>query len=345
MFMDNKALLDQLMGKDRNTSTFQGLREQWKDSSMCRSYLLDFCPHELFNNTRMSIGVCSRTHSDVVKQQYEASTDPEKSGWTRKTVLDLLSQLERIIDTIEQKIRRQRERVNANVPEYRLSIEKAEKLKELNLQISLGMKQVEKLAESGQFDESTLLMAKVTELSNQARDISEDKYSQVVKKEVVCAVCGVLTGAGVDEDGRPERPHDHIRGKQHSGMELVRLKVIEIKDKFKLSKSARDKSFEPSEEILRQQKELRGEELHEKKIIPVDDAHIDLKDDTREVKRGREKVDAHSRRDFKREYRKTRSRSPRRDTDEFGRRIRPTRSRSVSSVSSGKSMISVSPLV
>ena len=262
MFMDNKALLDQLMGTDRNAPTFQGLREQWKDPSMCKAHIVDFCPSELFYNTKMFLGNCNKTHSDVVKQQYDESRDPEKVAWTRKQEFELLSHLERIIDSVEQRIRRQQERVNANVPEYRLSKEKEIQLGGLNSQISIAMKEVERLAEAGMFDESTLLMSKVTELTNKANEIKEDKYSQVVKKEVVCQVCGVLTGAGVDEDGRPERPHDHIRGKQHAGMERVRIKVIELKNKYNLSKSKRDKEFTPSPEIER---ELRLEGL----VVPV----------------------------------------------------------------------------
>lgn len=378
MFMDNKALLDQLMGKDRNASTFKGLREQWKDSSMCKAYLLDFCPHELFYNTRMFIGNCQKTHSDVVKHQYEISEDLEKSSWTRRSELDLLSQLEKIIDSVDHKIRRQRHRVNASVPEYRLSAEKESLLEELNLQISLGMKQVEKLAEIGQFDESTLLMAKVNELTAQASDIQKDKYSQVVKKEIVCDVCGVLTGAGVDEDGRPERPHDHVRGKQHSGMELIRRKVIQIKRKFKINLNARDKAFSDSHPVELPTDAPEGDVVqegpHEERPSPVrrsrDRSLVRRLRDMSPVRRSRDRGPLRRSRDRgPRGLRRSRDRSPVRrsrdstprgvrlsrdsprdaparkmdDThDEFGR-LRRKRSISVSSAGSAKSLVSVCP--
>lgn len=252
MFMSNKALLDQLMGSDRNESSFKGLREQWKDESMCKAYLMDFCPFEIFYNTKMFLGNCSKTHSDIVRTQFESSTDSEKTVLVRKYEFDLLSHLERIVDTVERKVNRQKERINASVPEFKISESKESEIAELNNQVSVSIKEVERLAESGQFEESTLLMTKVGEIQNRIKELSEDKFAKYVKKEVVCEVCGVLIGAGVDEEGRPERAHDHIRGKQHMGMERIRLKIIELKGKHKIRKSRRDTEFIPSQELTKE---------------------------------------------------------------------------------------------
>ncbi len=250
--MSNKALLDQLMGSDRNESSFKGLREQWKDESMCKPYLMDFCPFEIFYNTKMFLGNCSKTHSDIVRTQFESSTDVEKTTLVRKYEFDLLSHLERIVDNVERKVNRQKGRINASVPEFRISESKESEIAELNNQVSVSIKEVERLAESGQFEESTVLMAKVGEIQNRIKQLSEDKFAKYVKKEVVCEVCGVLIGAGVDEEGRPERAHDHIRGKQHMGMERIRLKIIELKGKHKIRKSRRDTEFVPSEELTKE---------------------------------------------------------------------------------------------
>jgi len=316
MFMSNKALLDQLMGADRNESSFKGLREQWKDDSMCKPYLMDFCPYEIFYNTKMFLGNCSKTHSDVVRSQFEASDDPEKVASVRKYEFDLLAHLERIVDTVERKVARQKERINATVPEFRISETKEAEIAGLNHQVSVSIKEVERLAESGQFEESTILMGKVTELQNRIKELSEDKFAKYVKKEVVCEVCGVLIGAGVDEEGRPERAHDHVRGKQHMGMERVRLKVIELKTKHKIRKSRRDTEFVPSVELT---KELEREGFEV--VLP----------DTVENEAGEEfQHEPPKDRTYSRHRRRSRSRSPAKDDE---RSSRKSRSRSISPIS------------
>jgi len=318
MFMSNKALLDQLMGADRNESSFKGLREQWKDDSMCKPYLMDFCPYELFYNTKMFLGNCSKTHSDVVRSQFETSTDSEKIPLVRKYEFDLLAHLERIVDSVERKVARQKERINATVPEFRVSETKEAEIANLTHQVSVSIKEVERLAESGQFEESTILMGKVTEIQNRIKELSEDKFAKYVKKEIVCEICGVLIGAGVDEEGRPERAHDHVRGKQHMGMERVRLKVIELKNKHKIRKNRRDTEFVPSVELT---KELEREGFEVTLPVAAEDG---TGEEVQEYPKGGED------RAYSRRRPRSRSRSPKKESERSSRR---SRSRSISPIS------------
>lgn len=263
MFMDNRALLDQLMGKDRNAPTFKGISEQWKDPSMCKAYILDFCPYELFYNTKVFLGNCRSTHSDVVKQQFETSADRDKSALTKKYELDLLTQLERIVDGVDLKVRKQKERINSRIADYRLPLDKQKELEEMNQEISISMKQVEKLAEQGMFSESALLMSKVEELTKRSTEFKKQAENRYFKTESVCNVCGAVTVFSLDEQGKDELINDHLRGRQHSGMERVRMKMIELKTKHNLNLSRRDRDFEPSESI---QHELKREGIEV--IIP-----------------------------------------------------------------------------
>jgi hypothetical protein len=208
----------------------------------------------------MYLGNCKRTHSDVARSQFEVSSDPEKPSLVRKYELDLLSHLERIIDSVEIRVRKQLERINAAIPVMKISETKEREIGELNKQVSVTMREVERLAESGMLEESGILMGKVTELQNRINELSEDKFAKYVKKEVVCETCGVLIGAGIDE-----KAHDHIRGKQHMGVERVRLKVIELKTRYKIPKNKRDLSFTPSIEI-KQELEREGVQL----VVPLD---------------------------------------------------------------------------
>jgi len=263
MFMDNRALLDQLMGKDRNAPTFKGISEQWKDPSMCKPYILDFCPYELFYNTKVFLGNCRGTHSDVVKHQFDTSIDKDKAALRKKYELDLLTQLERIVDGVDLKVRKQQERINSRIADYRLPADKQSEIDEMNQQISISMKQVEKLAEQGMFDDSASLMSKVEELTKRATEFKKHAENRYFKTESVCSVCGAVTVFSLDEQGKDELINDHLRGRQHSGMERVRMKMIELKNRHKLNLSRRDREFEPSESI---QHELKREGIEV--IIP-----------------------------------------------------------------------------
>ena len=37
----------------------------------CKLYLVKFCPHDLFVNTRADLGACSRVHDDEARELYE----------------------------------------------------------------------------------------------------------------------------------------------------------------------------------------------------------------------------------------------------------------------------------
>jgi hypothetical protein len=316
MFMDNKALLDQLMGKDRNAPTFKGITEQWKDPAVCKAYLVGFCPYEILINTKISLGTCRATHSDVALAQFETSNDPQKQSLTRKYELDLLTHLERIVDNVDTRVRKQQDRIRIhNSAELRFPPEKQKEIDELNLQISVAMKQVEKLAEQGLFEDSTSLMGKVDELNSRTSDLRKEAEGRYFKHETVCMLCGAVTTYNASGEDKDELINDHLGGRQHIGMEHVRMRIIEIKNRYKLSLSRRDRDFKPSEKL---QIELRREgiEIYLPHLNPY--LHLNERERSRSVsemtERGDRRVHHRSRRQFRgRSPRRTRSRSLRRE--------------------------------
>ena len=50
-------MLDELMGRNRNYDpNDKNAKEiRWSDSGVCRFYLVEFCPHELFTNTKADL--------------------------------------------------------------------------------------------------------------------------------------------------------------------------------------------------------------------------------------------------------------------------------------------------
>ncbi len=67
-----RALLDALMGKNRNLSADEkgSKHARFDDKDVCQWYNLSFCPHELFVNTRSDLGPCPNEHDPKLKEQY-----------------------------------------------------------------------------------------------------------------------------------------------------------------------------------------------------------------------------------------------------------------------------------
>lgn len=224
-----RNLLDQLMGKDRNKPLSQrtaqtGNPQTWKSNDVCKPYLIDFCPHDLFPNTRADIGKCPRVHSEIFKERFDADTSTEKSTLVAKYEADFLQQLRKIIEHCENRIRRARERTEAVPPEIAIPTESRAAIQRLNLEISSLVKEAERQAEQGSLTESATTMLRVGQLNLEIRQLAGEKYKAFLKGEVVCQVCGVLMSVADD----PDSCQDHIRGKQHSGFDLIRKKVKEL---------------------------------------------------------------------------------------------------------------------
>lgn len=66
-----RALLDELMGAARNLTEEEkkGYREiRWDDREVCGFYMVRFCPHDLFVNTKSDLGPCPRVHDLKLKE-------------------------------------------------------------------------------------------------------------------------------------------------------------------------------------------------------------------------------------------------------------------------------------
>jgi len=62
-----RALLNSLMGLHRDEVPDEDNaidRISWKDSDVCKHFLVGFCPYLQFDDTRADIGVCHRKHEE-----------------------------------------------------------------------------------------------------------------------------------------------------------------------------------------------------------------------------------------------------------------------------------------
>ena len=68
-----RKILDELMGPDRNKLPSErgasGIK--YSDYNVCRHYLVDFCPHLQFLNTKSDIGPCPKKyHEELLRKKF-----------------------------------------------------------------------------------------------------------------------------------------------------------------------------------------------------------------------------------------------------------------------------------
>ncbi|KAK0596791.1 hypothetical protein LWI29_019143 [Acer saccharum] len=247
-----RALLDELMGAARNLTDEErkGYKEiTWDDKEVCAFYMVRFCPHDLFVNTRSDLGPCSRIHDPKLKESFEKS--PRHDAYVPKFEAELSQFCEKLVMDLDRRVRRGRERLSQEVepaPPAPVSGEKSEQLSVLEEKIKNLLEQVEALGEAGKVDEAEALMRKVEMLNVEKTALTQQPQNDKVlmlaqeKKMALCEICGSFLVA----NDAAERTQSHITGKQHIGYGMVRDFITEYKE-------AKEKARE--EERLKREKE------------------------------------------------------------------------------------------
>ncbi|KAL9674718.1 hypothetical protein QQ045_002917 [Rhodiola kirilowii] len=248
-----RALLDELMGAARNLTEEErkGFKEMsWDDKDVCRPYMIRFCPHDLFVNTRSDLGPCSKIHDPKLKESFEKS--PRHDAFVPKFEAELAHFCERLVLDLDRRVRRGQERLSNEVepaPPPPISTEKSEQLSVLEEKIKNLLEQVEELGEAGKVDEAEALMRKVEMLNAEKTALTQPLQNEKVamlaqdKKMALCEICGSFLVA----NDAIERSQAHLTGKQHIGYGMVRDFIAEYK-------AAKEKAKE--EERLAREKEV-----------------------------------------------------------------------------------------
>ncbi|CAK8575414.1 unnamed protein product [Lathyrus sativus] len=246
-----RALLDELMGSARNLTEEErrGYKEvSWDDREVCGFYMVRFCPHDLFVNTRSDLGPCPKIHDPKLKESFENS--PRHDAYVPKFEAELSQFCEKLVMDLDRRVKRGRERLNQEVelpPPPPLTAEKSEQLSVLEEKIKNLLEQVESLGEAGKVDEAEALMRKVETLNTEKAVLTQPQNEKVLmlqeKKMALCEVCGSFLVA----NDAAERTQSHVAGKQHVGYGMVRDFINEYK-------TAKEKAIE--EERLAREKEI-----------------------------------------------------------------------------------------
>ncbi|SOV83452.1 U1 snRNA associated protein, putative [Plasmodium sp. gorilla clade G3] len=221
-----RSLLDSLMGKDRD-ETDSKKKYSFKDENVCKYYLIDFCPHDLFPNTKSDIGRCKNIHSDILKEQLEKHEDYKY--YLAKYQQMFMKTLERIIDVADMKIEKTKEKLKhmSNTPNN--TSDKKTKIESINSHICDLLKQSEEAGEKGDLNKATSFNNQITMLQEEIKRLTEEMQKSNDGNLKVCEICGAMQAVG----DVVQRFENHINGKQHLGFDKIRNTFNKLKEEIK----------------------------------------------------------------------------------------------------------------
>ncbi|KAF6199056.1 hypothetical protein GE061_007081 [Apolygus lucorum] len=233
------ALLDELMGRYRNLAPNDKTKDlNWEDPEFCKYYMVKFCPHDLFVNTRADLGACPKVHDDEVKELFEKSTSSKKQAYEDEFIRFAQSML----NEVERKIVKGKQRLalmSKNEPPSTLSAAQTqrndERIKLLLEKINKLVTEAEAAGIEGNVEQAQGLMKLCDQLKEERETLKKQNensaWSQTAelaaaqeKQMEVCEVCGAFLIVG-DAQSRID---DHLQGKQHVGYQRLRTSLEEI---------------------------------------------------------------------------------------------------------------------
>lgn len=319
-----RALLDQLMGTARDGDESRQ-RVKFTDERVCKSHLLNCCPHDILSGTRMDLGECSKIHDLALRADYEIASKERDLFFE----LDAVDHLESFIADCDRRTELAKKRLAETQEEISAEVAaKAEKVHELNEEIGKLLAKAEQLGAEGNVDEAQKVLQEVEKVRSRKKDAEEEYRNSMPassfqqQKLRVCEVCSAYLGLH-DND---RRLADHFGGKLHLGFIQIREKLEQLK------KTVLDKQERRNQERLKRREEREREERmrrrtksrsRERKRSRSRDRERDRE---RERERERER-DRERERERERERRRRRSRSASREKRRSRSRSRDRRRR------------------
>uniref|UniRef100_A0A3B3ZSD9 Uncharacterized protein n=1 Tax=Periophthalmus magnuspinnatus TaxID=409849 RepID=A0A3B3ZSD9_9GOBI len=222
-----RAMLDQLMGTGRDGDTMRQ-RIKFTDDRVCKSHLLDSCPHDILSGTRMDLGECMKVHDLALRADYEIAAKKEEYFFE----LDAAEHLQSFINDCDRRTEMAKKRLAETQDEISAEVAaKAERVHELNEEIGKLLARAEQLGGEGNVDEAQQLLEKVEKtriLKKEAEDVYRNSMpasSFQQQKLRVCEVCSAYLGLH-DND---RRLADHFGGKLHLGFIEIREKLEKLR--------------------------------------------------------------------------------------------------------------------
>ena len=254
------SMLDELMGRNRNLHPDdENNREaKWRDAEVCRFYLVLFCPHDLFTNTKADMGPCGKIHDDDLKKKFKDDNESYKKGqyldeflrFCQKSLADLQSRIKKAKERLI--LTQQAEEAKLNAGGLGVSggqnREVDEKIILLSEKISALVAEAEQAGCRGEVEEAQGLMKLCDQLREERDTLRRtvavsnygNDYGTIQKAMEVCDICGAFLIVGDAQ----QRIDDHLLGKQHVGYARLSTGVDGVIAMRKKYRDARDKDLE-----------------------------------------------------------------------------------------------------
>jgi len=205
--------MDKLMGIGRDKSEKDKTGDEFNDKSICKHYLVGFCPDGLIGKRvqkdRNPMDVtptmpvpCTKTHSNAMKEQFEKHPEPEK--YRREYEASLLRRLEEIVSECDRRVFFGKKKCTPpKDPEFKLTDAKLERVyKEYKAEKDELTKQVVVKGEAGDVKGAQEIADEIR-ICNKKIDVIVETHTDSFPGEGCCDVC-----AGVFLLG-PKRHYTH----------------------------------------------------------------------------------------------------------------------------------------
>jgi len=257
------ALLDELMGRNRNINPNDpAAKLTWDSPEVCRHFLIKFCPHDLFTNTKSDLGLCEKVHDDDLKKEFDDANNITKRMQYED---DFIRYADTMLIDVDKRIRKGRQRLALSLKDALSNVTTGdvavdEQIELLSERITGLVNEAERLGNEGNVEEAqglSKLCEKLQEERNQLKKAHENTVwhqaaemaASQEKQMEVCTICGAFLIVGDAQ----QRIDDHLTGKQHLGFEKLRNAIQDIKDSREKLRQDRDKEREERRKRLEQE--------------------------------------------------------------------------------------------
>ncbi|CAB1337899.1 unnamed protein product, partial [Coregonus sp. 'balchen'] len=237
-------------------------RVKFTDERVCKSHLLNCCPHDILSGTRMDLGECAKTHDLALRADYEIASKERDLFFE----LDAVDHLESFIADCDRRTELAKKRLVETQDEISAEVaEKAETVHELNEEIGKLLAKAEQLGAEGNVDEAQKVLQEVEKVRSRKRDAEEEYRNSMPassfqqQKLRVCEVCSAYLGLH-DND---RRLADHFGGKLHLGFIQIREKLEALKEKRNQDRLKRREEREKEERMKKRTKSRSRERSRE----------------------------------------------------------------------------------
>lgn len=153
-------------------------RKPFTDPDVCTHHLVAFCPFELFTNTKIDIGKCSKVHSDDLAIDYRRSDSRGKLGYEH--LFNVL--LVRLVADIDRQIRKGHQRLSnpANMVAQVSSEETRENIVSLQALAEPKLEALEHYGRLGRVKEAFDMWLAIEKIHEELEFVQQDDVSSVL---------------------------------------------------------------------------------------------------------------------------------------------------------------------